>query len=176
MPPFHLPGGLLLLTMLGVSWAQHEVTVEQGPLYRTIGTHITIWCKVTGDQGASSQFEFSVRFPSAPDRDINIVSTGDPNFSYAKFSKRVQYGDIYVERVSGDHTVLHIGHLQEQDTGEYECYTPNTGTNFYGTYSAKTNLTGEDTHTTHSMGPWGMSRGHGGFLGAQGMSRGTEDV
>ncbi|XP_069800887.1 immunoglobulin superfamily member 2-like isoform X2 [Dendropsophus ebraccatus] len=133
--------GILWLSIVGVSWAQREVTIQQGPLYRTVGSHITIWCQVRGYQGPSEQtFQYSIYLPSAPDREVQIVSTRDPSFSYAIFSQRVRNGDIYIERVTGDHTVLHIGQLQERDAGEYECHTPNTDPKFYGSYSAKVNL------------------------------------
>ncbi|XP_071988492.1 immunoglobulin superfamily member 3-like isoform X2 [Engystomops pustulosus] len=115
--------------------------VQQGPLYRTVGSHITIWCKVRGYQGPSEQnFQYSIYLPSAPDREVQVVSTQDPGFSYAIYSQRVHSGDIYVERVTGDYTLLHIRQLQDRDSGEYECHTPNTDPTFYGSYSAKVNL------------------------------------
>ncbi|XP_040278710.1 immunoglobulin superfamily member 3-like [Bufo bufo] len=133
--------GLLWLSVMGVSWAQREVTIQQGPLYRTVGSHITIWCQVRGYQGPSEQnFQYSIYLLSAPDREVQMVSTQDASFSYAIYSQRVRSGDIYVERVTGDHSVLHIRQLQERDTGEYECHTPNTDPKFYGSYSAKVNL------------------------------------
>ncbi|CAN2387698.1 hypothetical protein PRIEUP_LOCUS12017, partial [Pristimantis euphronides] len=132
---------LLWLSIVGISWAQREVTVQEGPLYRTVGTHITIWCKVTGYKQPSEQnFQYSIYLPSAPDREVMIVSTQDPSISYAIYSRRVRSGDIYIERVTGDHTILHIRQLQERDAGEYECHTPNTDTAFFGSYSAKVNL------------------------------------
>ncbi|KAM4700898.1 immunoglobulin superfamily member 3 isoform 1-T2 [Discoglossus pictus] len=136
--------GLLLLTgmlLFGASWAQREVTVQQGTLYRTVGSHITIWCRVSGYQGPSEQnFLWSIYLPSAPEREVQVVSTNDESFSYAIYSQRVSSGDIYVERVAGDHTRLHITQLQERDTGEYECHTPNTDPTYHGSYSAKMNL------------------------------------
>ncbi|XP_056410183.1 immunoglobulin superfamily member 3-like isoform X2 [Hyla sarda] len=139
VPPLYT--GILWLSIVGVSWAQREVIVQQGPLYRTVGSHITIWCQVRGYQGPSEQtFQYSIYLPSAPDREVQIVSTKDTAFSYAIFSQRVRSGDIYIERVTGDHTLLHIRQLQERDAGEYECYTPNTDPSFYGSYSAKVNL------------------------------------
>ncbi|XP_075053606.1 immunoglobulin superfamily member 3-like [Mixophyes fleayi] len=133
--------GLLWLSILGVSWAQRQVIVQQGPLYRTVGSHISIWCKVRGYQGPSEQnFLYSIYLPSAPDREVQVVGTGDPSFSYAIYTQRVHSGDVYVERVSGDHTVLHIQQLQERDAGEYECHTPNTDPSYHGSYSAKMNL------------------------------------
>lgn len=134
---------LLLAGILavGVSRAQREVTVQQGPLYRTVGSHISIWCKVRGYQGPPEQnFLYSIYLPSAPDREVQIVSTEDPSFSYAIYSQRVHNGDIFVERMSGDHTLLHIRQLQERDAGEYECHTPNTDPTYHGSYSAKMNL------------------------------------
>ncbi|OCT93514.1 hypothetical protein XELAEV_18011193mg [Xenopus laevis] len=125
----------------GASWAQREVTIQQGPLYRTEGTHISIWCMVRGYQGPSGQtFDWSIYLPSAPNKEIQIVSSNKTSFSYAIYSQRVRSRDIYVERVSGDHALLHIRQLQEQDEGEYECHTPNTDPTFHGSYSAKMNL------------------------------------
>ncbi|KAM4699380.1 immunoglobulin superfamily member 3-like [Discoglossus pictus] len=130
-----------LLGILGASWAQREVTVQQGTLYRTVGTNITIWCRVSGYKGSSHQnFLWSIYLPSAPEREVQIVSTNDKSFSYAIYSQRVSSGDIYVERVAGDHTRLHITQLQERDTGEYECHTPTTDPTYHGSYSAKMNL------------------------------------
>ncbi|XP_063301995.1 immunoglobulin superfamily member 2-like [Pelobates fuscus] len=137
-----VPGWLLLLSILGVSQAQREVAIQPGPLYRTMGSQISIWCKVRGYQGPSQQnFRWSVYLPSAPDREVQVVTTEeDPSFSYAIYSQRVRSGDIYVERLSGDHSLLQIRQLQERDTGEYECHTPNTDPSFHGSYSAKVNL------------------------------------
>ncbi|KAM5125545.1 immunoglobulin superfamily member 3-like, partial [Mantella aurantiaca] len=163
MPP--LPGGILWLAILGLSRAQHEVTIEQGPLYRTAGSHATIWCQATEYQGTSHQnFEFSVQLLSAPDKIINMVSADDPGFTYAKYSGRVQSGDIYVERVSGDQTILHIVHLREEDTGEYECHTPNKATTYLGTYSAKTNLTVIPNTLQVSMGHQDVETSEGSSL------------
>ncbi|XP_063301953.1 immunoglobulin superfamily member 3 [Pelobates fuscus] len=130
------------ILVVGVSWAQREVAIQPGPLYRTMGSQISIWCKVRGYQGPSQQnFRWSVYLPSAPDREVQVVTTEeDPSFSYAIYSQRVRSGDIYVERLSGDHSLLQIRQLQERDTGEYECHTPNTDPSFHGSYSAKVNL------------------------------------
>ncbi|XP_053561103.1 immunoglobulin superfamily member 3 [Bombina bombina] len=128
----------MCVTFTGVSWAQREVTMQQGPLYRTVGSHITIWCGVSGYQGPSQQnFLWSIYLPSAPEQEVQIVSTKDPGFSYAIYSQRVSSGNIYVERVTGDHALLHISQLEERDAGEYECHTPNTDPTYHGSYSAK---------------------------------------
>ncbi|XP_075449067.1 immunoglobulin superfamily member 3-like isoform X2 [Ascaphus truei] len=125
----------------GMSWTQREVTLQPGPLYRTVGTHISIWCRVSGYQGPSRQeFLWSVYLWSSPESKSPIVSTARSDYTYAIFSDRVDSGDIYVERLAGDHTLLHIRQLQEMDAGQYVCYTPGTDTPYYGTYSDRVNL------------------------------------
>ncbi|XP_069491877.1 immunoglobulin superfamily member 3 [Ambystoma mexicanum] len=131
-----------LLLLLGLASAQRIVTIQQGTLFRTEGSHITLWCKVSGYQGSPEQnFHWSVYLPSAPDREVQIISTSDASFPYAIYTQRVRSREIYVERISGDHVLLHITDLQERDAGEYECHTPTTDERYFGSYSAKMNLT-----------------------------------
>ncbi|KFP12948.1 Immunoglobulin superfamily member 3 [Egretta garzetta] len=121
--------------------AQRQVVVQEGPLYRTEGSHVTLWCKVSGYQGPAEQnFQWSIYLPSAPEREVQIVSTIDPSFPYAIYTQRVRSRGIYVERVQGDAVLLHITELQDRDAGEYECHTPNTDERYFGSYSAKMNL------------------------------------
>ncbi|KFO30319.1 Immunoglobulin superfamily member 2 [Fukomys damarensis] len=125
-----------------LSTGQREVTVQKGPLYRAEGYPVSIGCNVTGHQGPSEQhFQWSVYLPTAPDREIQIISTKDAAFSYAVYAQRVQSRDIYLHRAQGNSVFLHISKLQTKDTGEYECHTLNTDEKYYGSYSAKTNLT-----------------------------------
>ncbi|NWS67067.1 IGSF2 protein, partial [Crotophaga sulcirostris] len=125
----------------GLSAGQRVVTVQKGPLYRVRGSHITLWCKVSGYQGPAEQnFQWSIYLPSAPEREVQIVSTVDPSFPYAIYTQRVRSRGIYVERVQGDAVLLHITELQDQDAGEYECHTPTTDERYFGSYSAKMNL------------------------------------
>ncbi|XP_031230848.1 immunoglobulin superfamily member 3 isoform X1 [Mastomys coucha] len=132
---------LSCLAVLGVVSAQRQVTVQEGPLYRTEGSHITIWCNVSGYQGPSEQnFQWSIYLPSAPEREVQIVSTVDSSFPYAIYTQRVRGGKIFVERVQGNSALLHITDLQARDAGEYECHTPNTDERYFGSYSAKMNL------------------------------------
>ncbi|XP_039189702.1 immunoglobulin superfamily member 3 isoform X2 [Crotalus tigris] len=132
---------LTSLMLLGWSFAQRQVTVQEGPLYRTENSHITIWCKVSGYQGPSQQnFQWSIYLPSSPEREVQIVSTMDPSFPYAIYTQRVRSGEIYVERVEGDYALLHITQLQDRDAGEYECHTPTTDERYFGSYSAKMKL------------------------------------
>lgn len=132
---------LSCLAALGAVAAQRHVAVQEGPLYRTEGSHVTIWCNVSGFQGPSEQnFQWSIYLPSAPEREVQIVSTVDSSFPYAIYTQRVRSGKIYVERVQGDSALLHITDLQARDAGEYECYTPNTDEQYFGSYSAKMSL------------------------------------
>ncbi|XP_071419901.1 immunoglobulin superfamily member 3 isoform X3 [Pithys albifrons albifrons] len=132
---------LASLLLLGMALAQRQVTVQQGPLYRTEGSHVTLWCKVSGYQGPAEQnFQWSIYLPSAPEREVQIVSTIDPSFPYAIYTQRVRSRGIFVERVQGDAVLLHIMELQDRDAGEYECHTPNTDERYFGSYSAKMNL------------------------------------
>ncbi|NXE37359.1 IGSF3 protein, partial [Ptilorrhoa leucosticta] len=128
----------------GVALAQRQVTVQEGPLYRTEGSHVTLWCKVSGYQGPAEQnFQWSIYLPSAPEREVQIVSTVDPSFPYAIYTQRVRGRGIFVERLQGDAVLLHITELQDRDAGEYECHTPNTDERYFGSYSAKMNLVGK---------------------------------
>ncbi|XP_051848883.1 immunoglobulin superfamily member 3 isoform X1 [Antechinus flavipes] len=132
---------LTSLVLLGVVSAQRQVAVQEGPLYRTEGSHITIWCNVSGFQGPSEQnFQWSIYLPSAPEREVQIVSTTDSSFPYAIYTQRVRSGKIYVERIQGNSALLHITELQARDAGEYECHTPSTDKKYFGSYSAKMNL------------------------------------
>ncbi|XP_055558426.1 immunoglobulin superfamily member 3 isoform X2 [Falco biarmicus] len=132
---------LASLLLLGMALAQRQVAVQEGPLYRTEGSHVTLWCKVSGYQGPTEQnFQWSIYLPSAPEREVQIVSTIDPSFPYAIYTQRVHSRGIYVERVQGDAVLLHITELQDRDAGEYECHTPNTDERYFGSYSAKMNL------------------------------------
>ncbi|XP_029434421.1 immunoglobulin superfamily member 3 [Rhinatrema bivittatum] len=132
---------LPFLLLLVIASAQRLVTVQNGVLYRTEGSHITIWCKVSGYQGPSEQnFRWSIYLPSTPEREVQIISTDNSNFAYAIYAPRVRSGEIFVERIKGDYVLLHIANLQDRDAGEYECHTPNTDERFFGSYSAKMNM------------------------------------
>ncbi|XP_061827169.1 immunoglobulin superfamily member 3 isoform X1 [Nerophis lumbriciformis] len=134
---------LVAFTLLaGAAVAQRVVTVQSGPLVRTEGSHVTIWCNVTGyKDGVEQDFEWSMYLASAADREIRIVSTAQPNYAYAVYAQRVNSKDIYVERLSRDSALLHITKVQAKDQGLFECYTPNTDGRYLGSYSARTNLT-----------------------------------
>ncbi|XP_036894786.1 immunoglobulin superfamily member 2 [Sturnira hondurensis] len=150
----------LFLTKLSIG--QRQVTVQKGPLFRAEGYPISIGCTVTGHQGPSEQhFQWSVYLPTAPHQEIQIISTKDAAFSYAKYAGRVQSREIYVERVQGNSVLLHISKLQVKDAGEYECHTPNTDQIYYGTYSAKITLNVIPDTLSATMSPQTLSKEEG---------------
>ncbi|XP_040854981.1 immunoglobulin superfamily member 2 [Ochotona curzoniae] len=155
----------LFFILTKLSTGQREVTVQKGPLYRTEGYSVSIGCNVTGHQGPSEQhFEWSVYLPTDPAQEIQIISTKDTNFAYTVYAQRVQKGDIYVERVQGNSVLLHISTLQMKDAGVYECHTPSTDEKYYGSYSAKTNLTVLPDTLSATMSPKTLSKEEGEFL------------
>ncbi|XP_036400622.1 immunoglobulin superfamily member 3-like [Megalops cyprinoides] len=118
---------------------QRVVETQMGPLFRVKGYTVTISCNVSGFRGPPQQnFEFSIFGPSQ--QEVKIISTSDPNIAYARYSRRVREGDINITRISGSSVLLYIKTLREEDTGEYECYTPSTDPTYYGSYSARTKL------------------------------------
>ncbi|NXI13955.1 IGSF2 protein, partial [Irena cyanogastra] len=146
----------------GLTPGQRVVTIQQGPLYRTEGSHVTLWCKVSGYQGPAEQnFQWSIYLPSAPEREVQIISTVDPSFPYAIYTQRVRGRGVFVERLQGDAVLLHITELQERDAGEYECHTPNTDERYFGSYSAKTNLSVIPDTLSASMAPQALTRMEG---------------
>jgi immunoglobulin superfamily protein 2/3 len=94
-----------------------------------------------------------VYLPTAPGREVQIVSTRDAGFSYTVYAQRVRSRDIYVERVQGNSVLFHISKLQMKDAGEYECHTPNTDSKYHGSYSARVNLTGKLHQPLRSQTP-----------------------
>ncbi|KAL1772332.1 immunoglobulin superfamily member 2 [Sigmodon hispidus] len=132
----------LFLSLAKLSTGQREVKIQAGPLYRAEGYPVSMSCNVSGHQGPSTQdFQWSIYLPTDPTREVQIISTKDDGFSYAVYAQRVRSKEIYVERLQGSSVLLHISKLQKKDAGEYECHTPNTDGKYFGSYSAKTNLT-----------------------------------
>ncbi|XP_051021744.1 immunoglobulin superfamily member 2 [Acomys russatus] len=132
----------LFFSLTKLSTGQREVKIQEGPLYRAEGYPVSIGCNVSGYQGPSTQdFQWSVYLPTAPTKEVQIISTKDEGFSYAVYGPRVRSKEIYVERLQGDSVLLRFSKVQMRDTGEYECHTPNTDAKYLGSYSAKTNLT-----------------------------------
>ncbi|XP_020666406.3 immunoglobulin superfamily member 2 [Pogona vitticeps] len=132
---------VLFFLLLDLYAGERMVSIQKGPLYRAKGYHITIWCNVSGYQGPVQQnFEWSMYKQSAPMTGLQIISTRDHSFPYAVYASRVKVRDIYIERIRGDSILLHLTDLKDEDTGEYECYTPSTDDSYLGSYNAKTSL------------------------------------
>ncbi|KAL8190707.1 UNVERIFIED_CONTAM: hypothetical protein K2H54_059623 [Gekko kuhli] len=141
------------------------VTVQKGHLYRAEGYHITIGCNVSGYGGPFEQtFQWFVYWPSAPKREMQLISTSDSSFPYAVYAQRVKAGEIYVERIRGDSVLLHITKLQAKDAGEYECHTPNTDGSYFGDYSAKTSLLVIPDTLSATMKPQDLTQDEGDSL------------
>nr|XP_013004533.1 immunoglobulin superfamily member 8 [Cavia porcellus] len=135
------PTPLSLLLMLGIGCCAREVLVPKGPLYRIAGTTVFIPCNVSGYEGPAQQdFEWFLYRSEAPEVALSIISTRDAQFSYAVFAPRVAAGEVQVQRLQGDAVMLRIAHLQAQDAGVYECYTPSTDARYLGSYSGKVEL------------------------------------
>ncbi|XP_062906800.1 immunoglobulin superfamily member 3-like [Mobula hypostoma] len=131
-----------LILRFDLCTAQRLVKLQEGPLIRAEGRHITIQCTVSGTQQSQEQnFEWSITLPNKPKFQIQIISTQDSDYTYALYKDRVAAKEIYVERIGSDSVQLHITNLQKTDEGQYECYTPNTDSIYWGTYSAFVNLT-----------------------------------
>ncbi|XP_056675237.1 immunoglobulin superfamily member 2 [Monodelphis domestica] len=162
MGPVPVVATSVLLFLTELSTGQRRVTVQKGPLYRAKGYPVSIACNVTGHKGPSEQtFQWSIYQPDKPEREIQIISTKDRTFTYAFYSLRVQTGDIYVERIQGNSVLLHIGKLQPQDAGKYECHTPSTDGNFFGSYSDTVNLIVIPDTLSVTMSPQTLNREEG---------------
>ncbi|XP_068122527.1 immunoglobulin superfamily member 3-like [Hyperolius riggenbachi] len=117
----------------------HHVSVPPGPLYRTEGSTLSLWCNTSSPSVAA--YEWSMFPAHSPGRKLQIVSSADPGFSYAVFRDRVLDRRIYLERATEASTRLHMLRLQKEDAGEYECYAPSPTLRYYRSYCASVTLT-----------------------------------
>lgn len=135
---------LLLCLALLVHYGEARVLTEAqaGPLYRVVGSQLSISCKVSGFtiENQSKQFEYRVTKPAKPTIDVNIISTGDPNFAYYVYYRRVMNKEITLKRVSPNSVVFEVQSLQKDDEGDYECSVINSDYAFNGIYSVKTTV------------------------------------
>ncbi|XP_003219159.3 immunoglobulin superfamily member 2 [Anolis carolinensis] len=151
--------------LLDFCTGQRMVSIQKGRLYRAKGYHITIWCNVSGYQGQLQQdFQWSIYKPSAPELELKIIGTHDQFSPYAVYDQRVISREIYIERLQGDSILLHLTDLKDQDAGEYQCYTPNTDSKYWGTYSAKMNLSVIPDTLSATMKMRSLSRDQGDSL------------
>lgn len=130
-------------SLTDVCGGQQSVEIQNGPLYRVKGFPTSIFCNVSGLSHSRKQdFDFLIYKAKNPDNGIQIISTNDPNYAYAVYSTRVHAKSIVIERLSGTSVVLHIKSLVMDDSGTYECHTPNPYTEYFGSYSDTTTLNG----------------------------------
>lgn len=116
---------------------------QAGPLYRVVGSLLSVSCNVSGfaDSNTRKEFEFSVKKPPHP-MDINVISTSAESFTYAVYSRRVKNKEITLTHVTPNSVVFEIQSLEKSDEGEFECYVINPEGVFNGIYSAKTTVKG----------------------------------
>uniref|UniRef100_A0A665TZB0 Zgc:91849 n=1 Tax=Echeneis naucrates TaxID=173247 RepID=A0A665TZB0_ECHNA len=137
--PLWTAAGLLCL-LLHCGEARVLTEAQAGPLYRVLGSSLSITCNVSGFVNVltQQQFEFRVIKPERPTFDINIISTDEPDFGYAKYVRRVQNGEITLKHLSTNSVRFEIQTLEKSDEGEYECFVKNPESSYDGTYNAKT--------------------------------------
>lgn len=130
--------------------ARVHTEAQAGPLYRVVGAPLSIYCNVTGFASVSTrqEFQFRVLKPANPTFEINIISTSDPTFGYAVYSRRVRSKEITLKHVSLNSVVFEIQQLMKIDEGEYDCSVINSEDVYDGTYSTKTTVKGNCYHST----------------------------
>ncbi|XP_008273849.1 immunoglobulin superfamily member 3-like [Stegastes partitus] len=135
---------LLLCLALLVHHGEAAVLTEAqaGPLYRVVGSELSISCRVSGfiDEAATKHFEYRVFKPAKPNFELNIISTQDPSFGYAVYQERVMQDEIALERTSLNSVKFKIQSLRKDDEGDYECTAVNLESGYYGVYSVKTTV------------------------------------
>lgn len=132
-------------TFVSLDSGEARVSTETpaGPLYRVVGSQLSISCNTSGFSNmlAYKEFEFRIKMP-ANQNEINIISTHDKLFSYAMYSQRVRNKEVTLTHVTPNLAVFTIQRLQKSDEGDYECYVKNPETVYHGTYNAKTTVKG----------------------------------
>lgn len=123
--------------------ARVNTEAPAGPLYRVVGSLLSISCNTSGfsNEQEKKEFEFRIKMPAKPN-EINIISTHDSSFSYAMYLSRVRNQDVTLTHVTPNSAVFKIQSLQKSDEGEFECFVKNPETFYDGTYNAKTTVKG----------------------------------
>uniref|UniRef100_A0A8C5GF08 Ig-like domain-containing protein n=1 Tax=Gouania willdenowi TaxID=441366 RepID=A0A8C5GF08_GOUWI len=151
--------------MCATGEAQVHTEVQAGPLYRVVGSPLSISCNVSGFQIESSEKQFQFIFKTASGNEINIISTEDDSFGYAVYQTRMLKKDIGVTRVSPNSVLFEIQSLQKGDEGEYHCNVVNSEYRYNGKYSAATTVKVIDNSlSVSSPGPTSMSFDQGDTL------------
>ncbi|XP_068428064.1 immunoglobulin superfamily member 3-like [Clinocottus analis] len=133
---------LFCLGLLHCGEAKVHTEVQAGPLYRVVGSPLSISCNVSGFSSSSmrKEMQFRVKKPSNPTFELNIISTEDEHFGYAMYTRRVRSKEITVTHVSQNSVLFEIQRLEKGDEGEYECSVINSESIYDGTYSAMTTV------------------------------------
>lgn len=118
--------------------------IQAGPLYRVVGSLLSISCNTSGFSNVNSEKDFQIRMkdPSKPFHEINIMSSKDPGFSYARFIPRIQNNEMSIKYVDSNSIIFEIKYLKKEDEGVYECSVVNPEYNYNGVYSATTVVKG----------------------------------
>ncbi|XP_034069369.1 immunoglobulin superfamily, member 3-like [Gymnodraco acuticeps] len=132
---------LCLGLLLHCGEAQVNTEVQAGPLYRVVGSELSISCNVSGfrSENITKEIQFRVKKP-AKATEINIISTGDPDFSYSVYKSRVRSDEITLKHENPNSVFFKIQRLVKGDEGEYDCSVVNHESNYDGTYSVKTTV------------------------------------
>lgn len=118
--------------------------IQVGPLYRVVDTRLSIFCNASGyPSDKRTEFQFRMSRPSRPDFSVNIISSEEPDFSYASHGKRVATKDIVLMHQGQSDVLFVIEKLLKEDEGEYECISVSKETVLDGTFSAKTIVKGK---------------------------------
>ncbi|KAF3843178.1 hypothetical protein F7725_002027 [Dissostichus mawsoni] len=130
-----------LNTQHHIGEAKVNTEVQAGPLYRVVGSELSISCNVSGflSESITKEIQFRVKKPANP-TEINIISTGDPKFSYSVYKSRVRSDEITLKHENPNSVFFKIQRLEKDDEGEYDCSVVNHESNYDGTYSVKTTV------------------------------------
>lgn len=131
---------LILLSLFLLCDARVNTEIQAGPLYRVVGSRLSISCSTSGFSNSESKKDFEIRMvdPARPSNEINVISTADPEFSYNRFVDRVRNKDVSITYIDPNSIVFEIKNLRKDDEGEYECTAINPEYVYNGVYTAKT--------------------------------------
>uniref|UniRef100_A0A3Q2QWA7 Immunoglobulin superfamily member 2 n=1 Tax=Fundulus heteroclitus TaxID=8078 RepID=A0A3Q2QWA7_FUNHE len=136
------PWSPTLLTLLALflrCGADVNTEIQPGPLYRVVGSRLSISCSTSGfpNENSDKDFKFYMASPARPTHFLNIISTEDPDFGYARFLRRIEAGDISLTRVGANSVIFEIKNLRKEDEGEYECSAVKPRSILNGVFSVK---------------------------------------
>lgn len=114
-----------------------------GPLYRVVGSQLSIPCNVSGfSNDMRKEFEYRFMVPGKPP--LNVISSKERGFSYNVYSERMDAEDITLRHLSPNSVVLEIQSLRKGDEGDFECFVINTESVYDGVYTATTSVKGNE--------------------------------